>query len=554
MQDSWNLILDILISLAGALLLGLLFERLRIGAIVGYLLAGVVIGPGGFRLVESGDAVRAIAEIGVALLLFTIGLEFSWQRLRRLGRAPIISSAVAIVGVIALSTALAPVFGQSFKLGAALGIVASISSTAVVLRVLKDRNELDAKHGRTALAVLLVQDIAVVPLVIAMTFLASSEANVAVQLTQAIIRTAALVGGVFAFVVFIVPRLLDEKIVARNRELPIIVAITSCIGATWAAHTFGLSPALGAFFAGLMLAESRFADQMRADVFPLRTLFLTVFFVSIGLLADVPWLLANVWIVLLATVLVMVGKTFVTFITLRMLVPGIIEALATALAVCQIGEFSFVLANIASRDGLFPSGLFQLVISTTLLTLLATPFLTAAAPRLARGLAKRLFPAKRLAESERRSRSDRLAGHTVLIGYGEAGQHAGLVLRDAQRETLVLDIDPRLVRQAEDHGFRAQLGDATLADILEHAQLARARNVVVAVPDPNVSRMVISQAKTLAPDVPVIARVRYHVTREELDCIGADVLIDEEVQVGELLGQAAVGEIEAPADAAHSLR
>jgi len=554
---SWSLILDLAISLGTAVILGVVCEKIGISSVVGYLVAGVAVGPGALGLVKGGEAVRAIAEIGVALLLFTIGLEFSFHRLRRMGAKVLLAAVLAVSATVLFGLGLAIAFGLDPKSSLGIGMVVSLSSTAMVLRILKDRNDLDAKHGRTALAVLLVQDIAVVPLVLGMTFLASGDANVWADLGVTLTRTLALVSGLFAFSVFVVPRLLDARLVARNRELPILLAITSCVGATFVAHAIGISPALGAFAAGLMLAETRFADQMRADVLPLRTLFLTVFFVSVGLLADVGWIADHILLVLAVSSMVIVGKTAITFFMLRPLVPGIIECLATGIAVSQIGEFSFVLATIGAEGGLFSSDIFQLIVSTSLVTFLATPFLTAHALTIARFIAKRLISTKKLAQSERSARTTRLANHMIVIGYGEAVQIAADVLRNADETVLVLDISPSLVTEATNRGHHAMLGDATQSEILEHAGLPAAQSVVLAIPDPNASRIIISQCKVMAPDVPVVARVRYHVTCGEMSVLGADVLIDEELKVGEHLGEATLRyhAMRQPAvDEAHSLR
>lgn len=537
MDASWSLILDLAISLGTAVILGVLCEKVGISSVVGYLIAGVAVGPGALGLVKSGEAVRAIAEIGVALLLFTIGLEFSFQRLRRMGGRVLLGATLAVCATVTVGMIVAIAAGLSWQASLGLGMVVSLSSTAMVLRILKDRNDLDAKHGRTALAVLLVQDVAVVPLVLGMTFLSSGDGNILADLGLTLTRALALVSGLFAFAVFVVPRLLDARLVARNRELPILLAITSCVGATFVAHVIGISPALGAFAAGLMLAETRFADQMRADVLPLRTLFLTVFFVSVGLLADVGWIADNILLVLGVSMLVIIAKSAITFFMVRPFVPGIIECLATGIAVSQIGEFSFVLATIGVEGGLFSDSLFQLIVSTSLITFLATPFLTAHALPIARFVAIKLVPTKKLAQAERSSRNVSLADHVIVIGFGEAGQVAAEVVAHAELDVLVIDISPALVQMARTRGYHVLLGDATQSEILEHAGLHAADSVILAIPDPNASRIIISQCKVMAPDVPIVARVRYHVTCAELTVLGADILIDEELRVGQHLGE-----------------
>jgi len=534
-MDQWTLVLELVVALGAALTLGLVCERLRISSIVGYLVAGVVVGPG-LGLVRGREEVSLIAEIGVALLLFTIGLEFSVRQLRQLGGRVLGAAVLSILAIMAVGAAVAFAFRQPATAAVSIGAVLSLGSTAVVLRVLRDRSELDNIHGRRALGVLLVQDIFLVPLVLVVTFLGQTGGSIAQEVGVAFLNTGLLALVLTAFASLVVPRLLDEEAVARNRELPILLAVVTCIGATWAAHELGVSPALGAFVAGMLLAENKFADQMRADVMPLRTLFVTVFFVSIGLLADLQWMGANLGWLLLGTVGVILMKVVVTHLSLRFFLPGIIDSLATAIALAQVGEFSFVLAQIAYANGVLSEGMFQAVVGVSLLTLLVTPFLAGNAPKFARSVAKRLLPLRHLARREKESVEARnIHGHVLLIGFGEAGQAAAEGVARRGQKPFVLDLDPRLVREAEEHGWRAQVGDARSNEMLLHVGAHRSHGVIVTVPDFSVARIIVRQVRLLCPEVPLLVRARYHIHRDELDVAGADVVADEEGLVGEQL-------------------
>jgi len=540
MDSGWGTILDLLIALSAALVLGLLCERFKLSAIIGYLLAGAAVGQGGFGLVRDSDQVRVIAEIGVALLLFTIGLEFSWRSIKRMGSGILFGGAAMVIACILVFTAVGAAFGLDIKAAFVLGAAGALSSTAVVMRVLRNRNDLDSIHGKTALGVLLIQDIAVVPLVLAVSFVASGSNQIAKEVTQAIVGAILLVLILILFVSKVVPKLLHEKVVARNRELPIILAVVTCVGATWAAHELKLSPALGAFFAGMLLADSKFSEQMRSDMLPLRTLFVTIFFVSVGLLADLRWMATHIHWVIGATVLVVLVKAIATYFALRPFVRGIIEVMATAITLSQIGEFSFVLLSIGEQGSLLTKDVFQLVISTTLVTLMVTPFTVAHALPFARSIAKRIFPARKLARSEREARPTVMSGHLVIIGYGEAGQAACSVIASVNWPKLVIDLDPKLVALAESCGHRAIIGDATSSELLEIAGVPTAKAVLVTISDHTACRMAVSIAKQLAPEVPVISRSRYHIYAEELDMVGADQVVDEEMLVGRRVGKKAV--------------
>ncbi len=531
------LVLDLLVCLAAALVVGLICERIGLNSIVGYLVAGVVIGPGALGFVRGSDQIRAIAEIGVALLLFTIGLEFSWRQLAKLGRGGLLGGTLVTGILTCITTGVTVAWGKPWQVGVMLGMIISLSSTAVVLRILKDRNELDSRHGRASMGFVLVQDVLMVPLLIIATFLSKPVGDVVQEMGGSVLRTLLLVGIFVVVVSVIIPRLLTAKLVAKNRELPILLAITACIGATWAAHELQISPALGAFFAGMLLAENKFADQMRADVLPLRTLFVTIFFVSVGLLADLQWLGQNLVLVLTVTSLVLLLKTLVTYLTLRPFMLGSVPALATALAVNQIGEFSFVLATIGLAGGLLSQDIFQLVVSTTLLTLLVAPFFTGNAERLSLFLAKRLLPARKLAAEERKSKGNKMEGHVILVGFGEAGQEVGSVLAYHEIPTLVLEINPDLADLAISRGLSGKVGDASQTEILSVAGISTAKCLALAIPNTQGVKDIITTALSLNPELMIIVRARYHVYAQELDILGADVVVDEEVLVGRILGQ-----------------
>ncbi|MCG9895229.1 MAG: cation:proton antiporter [Fimbriimonadaceae bacterium] len=540
MDGGWKVILDILVVLSSALVFGLVFERLKLSWIAGCLVAGVVIGPTVLRLVDSTDAARMIAEIGVALLLFAIGLEFSVKDLLALGWRPAAAAALSILLFCLLGAGAGQLAGLGLTSGIALGAAVSLGSTAVVLRVLKDRNDLDAGHGRTTLGILLVQDIALVPLVLLVTLLGQGGGlgEMASGFGLALLKTVGLVIGLTLFVSLVVPRLLDDRIVAKNRELPIIMGTVTCIGATWAAHELKISPALGAFFAGILLATSRYSDQLRADVLPLRTLFVTFFFVSIGLLVDASWVMQNAALVLAGGLGMAVLKVLVHYATLRPFRSSILESLAASLCLAQVGEFSFVLAGIAVANNLFSRDVLQFLVSSTVLTILLTPFLAGNAASLARRIAKRIVPARKLAGGEReQSRVAGLSGHAIVIGFGDAGQAAAATLRRTSMSVLVIDYAPPLVSLAEQRGYKAMIGDATSHEILTAAGVDRARSAVAALPDWRTAQTVVGVLKSLAPGLIVVARSRYHHASDLLDIAGADFVVDEEKMVGTTLGR-----------------
>ncbi len=544
MTDGWSLLADLVVTLTAALVLGVIFEKLKQNAIIGYLLAGVLVGPSTTAWVSSPNDVQTLSEFGVALLLFTLGLEFSLRRLVRLGKVAILGGLIQILLVIVVFTGGGMALGLELKTAVTLGAIASLASTAVVLRLLADTGDIDTLHGRSSVGILLMQDIAVVPLVMMVTIMGGQAASEAggkgsLPIGQLLINSGLLIAIMFLVVTVVLPRLLDASAFARNRELPILTAIATCMASAWGAHEAGLSPALGAFLAGMLLAETKFAEQIRSDVFPLRTLFVTLFVASIGMVLNVPFLGQHIGLVAVGLVAVLVLKALFTFAAVKPFLPSHLAAVAVAITLCQVGEFSFVLAKIGRSNGLLSEFLFQLVVSVSVASLILTPTIVTFAPKVARFLSLKLFNIKKMAEEERKDRRG-LRNHVLLIGFGEAGQAAAQQLHDSNVKVLVMDIDHRLVTEAEERGMLGVLGDASQNSNLLHAGAPEAKAIIIALPDFRVSMMIISHLQLVAPHVPIIVRARYHRFADELDMSGAEIVVDEETLVGLKLGDRVV--------------
>ena len=553
MAEGWHLLVDVLVLLAAALLFGTIAERLRQPAIVGYLLAGAVVGPGGFGLVgghgdeAAGEGVNVIAELGVALLLFTIGLEFSFRRLRRLGAVGLGGGTLQLVLTAAAVFPVAWLLGLPPAAAFAVALMVGLSSTACVLRLLQDNATGESPHGRVSTGFLLLQDVAVLPVTLLVSALAAGggPASVAASLGKALLFSAILAAVFLLLFNVIAPRLLNLKQWARNREFPILLAIVMALGSAALAHEASVSPAIGAFLAGVLLAESPFAVQVRADVASLRTALVTLFFASIGMLADPAWALEHWHWVLIATAAVLVGKAAVVFGVLSLPVKAMRQpagvAAAVGLCVCQVGEFSFVLAKeaAAGEAPLIDGTTFKLIVSVTIATLFLTPYLIPLAPKVAAWLNGRFPPKGTVPEAEpveEAPAESHAEGRFVLVGFGPAGQQVAADLsRTYGGRGDVIDLNPRVSRLAGEYGLRGHVGDATQADVLEHARLHEASALIVTLPEPNAARQVIGVARSLNPKLTIVARSRYHVTRWELMLAGAEIVVDEEEHVGHRL-------------------
>ena len=536
-MNLWTALLDVVILLFAALLLGTLCERLRQSAILGYLLAGTLLGPNALNWMPNHEAVAIIAELGAALLLFTIGLEFSWRRLRSIGPIALGGGTlqVVITGAVVASACVA--LGVNGRSSFAVGAMAALSSTACVLRLLAGRAEIDSVYGRHALGILLLQDVALVPLVLLVALLGDGGSGAQLgweagrELGAALILTAAM----YLLLKYVMPRLITAAESARNRELPILLAIATALGAAWTAHRFGVSPMLGAFIAGILLAESPFAVQIRADVSSLRTLFVTLFFSSIGMVADPLWVFDHALLVLAAVAAVVLCKAVVMFGVARLFRSSPGQSAATAICLAQVGEFSFVLAKIARDSGLIDSELFKLSMSATVATLFLTPYLVGLASRLATAVGRRSARSRGAARPAAHADS-RLSGHVVIVGFGPAARRVAEGLQPLCGSRLVVvELNSKTAAVARSYGLRTYVGDATRSEVLEHVFVQTAAAVVVTIPDPAAARQVVERVRLLSPETPVIARARYHVYRQDLIQAGAAVAVDEEDEVGRCL-------------------
>lgn len=546
-MDLWTSLLDILILLSAALLLGSLCQRLKQNAILGYLLAGTLLGPNALNWMPNHEAIGNIAELGVALLLFTIGLEFSWRTLRSIGTIALGGGTAQVVITGAIAAGLCIVLGTGGRTAIAIGAMIALSSTAFVLRLLVSRAEIDGIHGRSALGILLLQDIAVVPLVLIVSALGdeggASSGGAILALGRSLLVALALVIGLYLVLNHVLPRLLRADQVSHNRDVPILLAMVTAIGSAWVSHRLGLSPVLGAFLAGMMLADSPFATQIHSDVASLRSLFVVLFFSAIGMLGN-PSFVWEHWSLVVAVVAAIIfGKAIVASGVARLLGSSWGHAVATGVCLAQVGEFSFVLAEVARGGGLLDEQLFNLLIAATIGTLFLTPFLVGSAPRLARLVGRWSASAPLSLEgggdSDLRESAERLQGHIVIIGFGPAGQCIAETLMSRHKSSLlVLDLNPKAIDLAHAYGLRAGIGDVTHRDVLEHACIARAAAVAVALPDPDTVRRVVSHIQSMADQVPVVARARYHVYGPALTMAGAEVVIDEEREVGRRMAAA----------------
>jgi len=525
----WETLAKLVLLLAVAFVLGVGARRLKQSAIIGYLLAGTILGPTLF----DRQALSDWGELGVSLLLFSIGLEFSFGRLKRLGSRALLGGVLQVTVTLALF-ALIFSFWNATGAAVAWGAMVAVSSTAIVLRLLMDRAEMDSVSGRTALGILLLQDVAVVPLVLALTVMShgGSAGAVALRIGQTIAAAGGLVAVFYGLFYHLIPRLLMRRELFADRELVLLLAIILSFGSAWAAHSLGLSPALGAFLAGMLLAESPFSSQIRADVGSLRTLFVTLFFTSVGMLADPAWFLANWIAVLVWLTAVFLGKALIIFGIGVILKTSPVYALAAGITLAQIGEFSFVLATEARNGGLIDENIFSLAVAVTILSMFLAPYMVTYARPLARGLVGFFAPSARSGNTEAGEPSSERHGGIFIVGFGPSSRMVARALMDRGLKPEVIELNPASVKAASAMGLRVHLGDASNTEILAHAGVKGSCVIVVTVPDPRSAKRILQNVHALSPAAGVIVRSRYNISTMDLWELGAAFVVDEENVVG----------------------
>lgn len=533
-MEIWETLAKLVLLLAVAFVLGVGAQRLKQSAIIGYLLAGTILGSALFdreTLVHWG-------ELGVSLLLFSIGLEFSFGRLKRMGSVALLGGILQVVVTLALF-ALIFSFRSTAGPAVAWGEIVAVSSTAIVLRILMDRAEIDSVSGRTALSILLVQDIAVVPLVLSLTVMShgGSARDIALQIGQTIGAAGGMVAVFYGLFYHLIPRLLMRRGLFADRELVVLLAIILSFGSAWTAHALGLSPALGAFLAGMLLAESPFSSQIRADVGSLRTLFVTLFFTSVGMLADPKWFLANWQEVLLWLGVVFSGKALIIFGICVVFKMSPVSALAAGITLAQIGEFSFVLATEAKNGGLIDGHIFSLAVSVTILSMFLAPYMVTYARPAARRIVGLFSPSVRPPAVEPQAGSPAQTAGIFIVGFGPAGRKVARALLEKGIQPHVIELNPRSVKAALRMGLKVHLGDASHTDIITHAGIHGACVIVVTVPDPRSAKRILQNIHALSPASSVIVRSRYHIATRELWELGAAFAVDEENVVGRELAR-----------------
>jgi CPA2 family monovalent cation:H+ antiporter-2 len=517
-------------------LVSVVLARFRLPTVAGLLVAGAIAGPRGLGIMGSSEGIRILAELGVVFLLFSIGLEFSIERLRSIWRQVAIGGGAQVGGTIAVVAIVASMLGEPLSTAILYGFVFSLSSTAIVLRALAERRELHAPHGKFIVGALIFQDVCVVPMVLLVPILATGgeTGNAIASLALAIIKAGGVVLAVVFFARAVVPRVMGWVDASRSREVFLLAVIGICIGTAWLTSQAGLSLALGAFLGGMVVADTEFGHRALGDMLPLRDAFVSVFFVSLGMLFDISVVLEHPLAVALMIAGFMLGKGMLaTMAALLMRFPARAAWLA-GVGLAQFGEFGFVLATMGEEAGLLDAEDTGVLLSAGIVTMFLTPVLVRLAPHLAAGerLLAPLEAALGAASIDAADDEERLDSHVIVVGYGIGGKLVGDALARSRIRYVALELNAQTVKRARAVGEPVYYGDATSAEALEHAGIDRAAALVIVMNDPSAMERVVYTVRRRAPSLPILVRTHYTAEGERLEKLGATEVIAEEVESG----------------------
>lgn len=518
-----------------SVLIAYICYKIKLVPIAGFLIAGVVIGPNALGLVQDQALVDMLAEIGIILLLFTIGIEFSLEKLARIRNAILVGGGLQVLLTIASVVGILFLFQVDVKVAIYTGCLVALSSTAIILGLLSEQGKTDTPKGRLSLAVLIFQDLAIIAMVLLIPIL-SGESDSISDVFFVLGKAIALIAIVVVAARKIVPWILEKVAQTRRQELFLLTVMAICFGTAALTSLADVSLALGAFLAGLVVSESHYSDHALSEILPLKTIFNAVFFVSVGMLLDLQFIIDNPLLLLGVAAGVLVLKFILSSTSLLVLGYPVQIAAASGLVLAQIGEFSFVLERAGRAAGLTPGGFgevgSQTFIAVSVLLMLLTPFMLKISPLIGDLLAK--TPLRKIGERGEDTMQENqelsLEDHVILVGYGPAGRNLARVFKDTGIPFIVIEMNPNSVNEMRENNINVVYGDASRTLILEHAQIKKAKLCVVVINDPRVTPRIIKLANYLNPTIQVIARTRYLSEAEMLKEAGAHQVVPAEME------------------------
>lgn len=529
-MTNFGLIKDLTILLLVSLPINIFFHKIKIPSSIGFLIAGVIIGPDVLHWINDSHSIRNLAEIGVVLLLFVIGLEFSLSRILK-NLKEVIGGGISQLILTTLALFLILIgFGFQKNQGFLLGLLGALSSTAVVLKMITDNAELDTLHGRLCIGILLFQDICVVPVMLIVPLLAQTGETTSISIAFALLKSVVALVAVFLSSRLLVPRTLSLIAKTGSKEHLTLFVILIILGTSWVSQYLGLSLAMGAFIAGLIISDSEYNHQIILDILPLRDYFVSIFFISIGMLLNVHYFLDNALMCIGLALSVVAAKTILAFLATWLARNPARISMIVGIRLAQVGEFSLMIADTALGMGLLPKEMHQSFLIVSILSMLIAPLLI----KYSTPLATKLFSAFKLSASDPGEldieKKEHLHKHVIIAGYGLGGKHLSRVLKEANIRFIVMDLDGERVKQALAENIKALYGDSTHRDTLRHAGIKTAKMIVFYITDYASTWQGVKLARELNPNVYIMVRTRYASHVEELKAAGANEVIPEEFE------------------------
>lgn len=519
---------EIVLLLGFAILIILISQRLKLPSVIGFLITGVVIGSSGLRLIKDLEQIHVMAEIGAVMLLFTIGLEFSPERLKTLRRYFWVGGSWQITLTVAIHAVALAILGASFQESIFNGFLLCLSSTALVLKIYEEKKELQTPHGNISLGIMLFQDFVVVPMIILVPILGGRQDQRFLSLIGDFALKVLLMAGIYMLSRYLIPVLLKWIVRTRIRELFVITSLFLCLGMSWLTSALGFSMALGAFMAGIILSESSYCHQVVSDIMPFRDLFNSIFFISIGMLLNLEVARFFLSSVLILAFWAMALKIVVVYVVVRLMKFPFRTALIASFTLAQVGEFSFILAGLGRTHGLISDHTFHIFISAAILTILVTPFLIYISHRLPVWMSRWGTAGSEGGDSAKGE--SRRRGHVIIAGYGLMGKSLAVVLKETGIPFVAVDLNPARMEEAMEQGVPLIFGDISSREILEAAEVRFARAFVSTISDARAVIIAIKGARLMNPGLFTIVRTRFIEDLETFRGLAVNEIIPDEFE------------------------
>lgn len=527
-----DILFGIVVLFAIAALVAAVVQKFKQSTIIGYLLTGFLIGPHALGLIGDMTVIDTLATLGVILLMFTLGIEFSFHRLLQIRTIAVWGGLLQIILTIASVVVLAYLMSWSLFKGIFLGCLVAMSSSAIVLKLLTERGELETPYGKISMGILIFQDLCVVPMMIILPAMGGSH-RILVPVVLAVVKAAVFLTAAILLAKVALPLLLYYVASTKNKELFLITIITLCLGTAWATNQFGLSLALGAFLAGLLLSESEYSHEIFSEVLPFKDSFLCIFFISVGMLLNPPFVWENLGTIALIVGIIIFGKLVITAFVVLLFRHSLRTALMVAFALAQIGEFSFVLVRMGIENKLVSDFFYQITLASAIATMILSPGLLMFSHWLCDLCARKnwledYFETE--ADSRLKETGKRLSQHVIICGYGPIGRNLARSLSACGVPYIALELNPATVQEMSSGDTPVFYGDASSEVVLKNAGVDRAAAVAVTVPDPVGGRMIVKRVRKLNPQARIIARAKYTRDKTDLLTLGAHEVIHEEFE------------------------